>query len=163
LNFRAGIAVSGSDLFVANSGGVGEYTTSGATVNTSLISNVSQPTGIVVIGSDLFTVNQSGGIREYTTSGALVASSFAGITGAEAIATDGSNLFVSYSVGNAMVTTGEYATSGAVVNPSIFTVPVTGAFGMTVTALPEPSTLLLVPAGLLAAAVQIARRRRLSK
>jgi hypothetical protein len=43
--------VAGSDLFVTNglNGTVGEYTTSGATVNASLISGLSQPYGIAVV------------------------------------------------------------------------------------------------------------------
>jgi hypothetical protein len=45
-----GIAVSGSNLFVANynAGTIGKYTTSGAVVNASLISGLNQPIGIAV-------------------------------------------------------------------------------------------------------------------
>jgi hypothetical protein len=45
-----GIAVSGSSLFVTNygNGTVGEYTTSGAVVNPTLISGLSGPSGIAV-------------------------------------------------------------------------------------------------------------------
>jgi hypothetical protein len=75
LNFPAGIAVSGSDLFVTNSqtNTIGEYTTSGTTVNASLVSGLNFPAGIAVSGSDLFVTNHGGGsIGEYTTSGATV-------------------------------------------------------------------------------------------
>jgi len=66
-----GIAVSGSDLFVANLAGggtIGAYTTSGATVNPALISGLSAPSGIALWGSDLFVVNGvlNGTIGEYT-------------------------------------------------------------------------------------------------
>jgi PEP-CTERM motif len=48
-----GIAVSASDLFVTNSaapGTIGEYTTSGATVNAALISSgLDVPQGIVIV------------------------------------------------------------------------------------------------------------------
>jgi hypothetical protein len=67
--------VSGSDLFVTNTanGTIGEYTTSGATVNASLVSGLNSPIGIAVSGSDLFVTNQgSGTIGEYTTSGTTV-------------------------------------------------------------------------------------------
>jgi DNA-binding beta-propeller fold protein YncE len=68
--------VSGSDLFVTSNiplGTVGEYTTSGATVNASLISGLNEPVGIAVDGSDLFVTNLgTGTISEYTTSGATV-------------------------------------------------------------------------------------------
>jgi hypothetical protein len=70
-----GIALSGSDLFVANNGNgtIGEYTTSGATVNAALISGLSSPFGIALSGSDLFVSNDfAGTIGEYTTSGATV-------------------------------------------------------------------------------------------
>jgi hypothetical protein len=70
-----GIALSGSNLFVTNqnTGTIGEYTTSGATVNPALISGLSNPTGIAVSGSDLFVANVgTGTIGEYTTAGATV-------------------------------------------------------------------------------------------
>ena len=101
LNGPLGIAVSGSNLFVANYGDwhdrrihhlggdgerradlgverpvwalrcrariclsrtfahgtIGEYTTSGATVNAALISGLNDPHGIAVSGSDLFVTN----------------------------------------------------------------------------------------------------------
>jgi hypothetical protein len=75
LDLASGIAVSGSDLFVANYSGntIGEYTTSGATVNASLVSGLNGPWGIAVSGSDLFVTSASDGtIGEYTTSGATV-------------------------------------------------------------------------------------------
>lgn len=50
LNDTYGIAVSGSDIFVSNyaSGPSGKNTTSGATVNASLVSGLSYPAGIAV-------------------------------------------------------------------------------------------------------------------
>jgi len=46
-----GIAVSGSDLFVANQGNgtVGEFTTSGTVVNASLISGLNSPNDIAIV------------------------------------------------------------------------------------------------------------------
>ncbi|HBZ72018.1 MAG TPA: hypothetical protein DEP35_20730 [Deltaproteobacteria bacterium] len=42
--------MSGSNLFVVNDAGtIGEYTTSGATVNASLITGLNNPVGIVVV------------------------------------------------------------------------------------------------------------------
>lgn len=72
LNHPSDIALSGSDLFVTlqSTGVVGEYTTSGATVNASFLSGLSGPTGIAVSGSNLFITNPGAGtIGEYTTSG----------------------------------------------------------------------------------------------
>ena len=59
LSVPAGIAVSGSNLFVANTGNgtIGEYTTSGGVVNASLVSGLNDPVGIAVSGSNLFVVN----------------------------------------------------------------------------------------------------------
>jgi hypothetical protein len=76
------IAVSGSDLFIADDSGnrLGEYTTSGTTVNASLIvgSGLNGASRIAISGSDIFVANYAGGkagsgtISEYTTSGATV-------------------------------------------------------------------------------------------
>ena len=57
---RPRIALDGlGNLFVANSssGTVGEYTTSGATVNAPLVSGLSYPWGIAESGSNLFFTN----------------------------------------------------------------------------------------------------------
>jgi uncharacterized protein YjiK len=71
----AGIAVSGSNLFVASGSTIGEYTTSGATVNAALFTGLNGPGGIAVSGSNLFVVNEGGRtIGEYTTSGDTVTS-----------------------------------------------------------------------------------------
>jgi len=43
-----GLAVSGDDLFVSNGAAIGEYTTSGATVNASLVSGLSS-TGYIAV------------------------------------------------------------------------------------------------------------------
>src|ERR1700677_2320986 len=54
LSNPAGIAVSGSDIFVTNlsvGGSIGEYTTTGGTVNASLVTGLNDPYGIAVIGS----------------------------------------------------------------------------------------------------------------
>ena len=73
-----GIAVSGSTLYVTNdaNGTVGEYTTSGTPINTSLISGLTAPGALAISGSDLFVDTLGGGggyyypvIGEYTTSG----------------------------------------------------------------------------------------------
>ena len=77
LNVPEGIAVSGSDVFVANygTGTIGEYTTSGATVNASLITGLNGAYALAVSGSNLFVTSGFGltaTIGEYTTSGATV-------------------------------------------------------------------------------------------
>ena len=66
-------AARADTIFVGNysTGTIGEYTTSGATVNASLISGLSVPEGIAVSGSDLF-VTTSNTVSEYTISGATV-------------------------------------------------------------------------------------------
>jgi hypothetical protein len=63
------IALWGSNLFVTNlsTGTIGEYTTSGATVNAALISGLNVPIGIAVSGSKLFVTNfGTGTVGEYT-------------------------------------------------------------------------------------------------
>ena len=125
-NDLAGIAVSSSDLFVANqaTGVIGEYTTSGQAVNASLLTGLAGPSGIAISGSNLFETNFVGSssgnsIGEYTTSGAVVnASLVKNLSEPNAIVVSGSDLFVeNYNAG----TVGEYTTSGATVNSSLIT------------------------------------------
>jgi hypothetical protein len=145
LNGPKGIAVSGSDLFVASegSGTIGEYTTAGATVNAALVSGLNTPQGLAVSGSDLFVVNLlANTIGEYTTAGATVnAALVTGLNGPGGVAVSGSDLFVTnFNTG----TIGEYTTAGATVNAAL--VLGLGDIGPTylvVTAspsVPEPST-----------------------
>src|ERR1700678_2662916 len=71
----AGIVVSVSRIFVTNAGAgtVGEYTTSGATVNAALVTGLDAPQGIAVSGSDIFVTNADAStVGEYSTSGATV-------------------------------------------------------------------------------------------
>ena len=87
------VAVAGSDLFVSSeSGTVGEYTTSGQTVNASLITGLDNPVAIAISGSDLFIVNAGNGtVGEYTTSGSEVnASLITGLVEPKGIAVSGS-------------------------------------------------------------------------
>ena len=120
MSFPSSIVVSGSNLFIANynTNSIGEYTTSGATVNASLITGLSGPVGIAVSGSNLFVVNViDGAIGEYDTSGAtLNASLISGLNHPNGIALSGSDLFVA--VGGAQVI-GEYTTSGATINAAL--------------------------------------------
>jgi PEP-CTERM motif len=111
-------------IFAAGLSRVGEYTTSGATVNSALISGLSFPVGIAVSGSNLFVVNRGNGtVGEYTTAGATVnpalisgLSDPVGLDIPYGIAVSGSDLFV-FSGGNGTI--GEYTTSGATVNPAL--------------------------------------------
>jgi hypothetical protein len=103
------LALSGTDLFVLNAGNntVGEYTTSGQTVNASLISGFT-PSALAVSGGYLFVVNQTNGtIGEYTTSGATInASLVTGLPGGDyGLAVSGSELLVSQ-YGNAQLNAG---------------------------------------------------------
>ncbi len=131
------IAVSGTSLFEANSGSyIGEYTTSGATVNASLINDQQFGPGFMAIsGPNLFIANTlgNGTIGEYTTSGATVNASLITLPGAPelgGIALFGSDLFVTYDYGF-YATIGEYTTSGATVNASLIT-GLNGAVGIAI-------------------------------
>ena len=102
-----------------------EYTTAGATVNTSLFgfagSDPFNPNNneIAVSGTHLFVANTDAGtIGEYTTAGAVVnAGLISDHNGPYAIAVSGSDLFVLNENG----TIGEYTTGGATVNASLVT------------------------------------------
>jgi hypothetical protein len=159
LNGPIGIAVSGSNLFVANqaSGTIGEYTTSGATVNAALVTVPPLfPHGIAASGSDLFVDSTTNTIGEYTTSGATVNPALiTGLNGPLGIAVSGSDLFVA---NNLSGTIGEYTTSGATVNPAL----ITGLNGpYLITVVPDPPTALLFGSGLVGLALAGRRRARL--
>jgi hypothetical protein len=115
-------------------GSIGEYTTSGATMNASLISGLDYPTGIAVSGSSLFVANYYSGnssglgtIGEYTTSGTTVqVPLISGLNNPIGIAVSGTNIFVTNqgtdSGGGVAVNTGsiaEYTTSGVLENSSL--------------------------------------------
>ena len=152
------IAVSGSNLFVVNSGNgtLGEYTTSGAVVNASLISPLENPYGLALSGSNLFVKNGND-IGEYTTSGAVVNASVVPYSEV-CLAVSGSNLFIAE--GNSTI--GEYTTSGAVVNASLVSgLSYPAGIAVTSSPTPEPSTFaLLTAAGGIGLIVAVWRRRR---
>jgi uncharacterized delta-60 repeat protein len=112
-----GIAVSGSNLFITDyaNGVVGEYTTSGATVNAALVTGLVTPEAIAISGSNLFVTSYSSGtVGEYTLSGTPVNPSLiSGLAGPIGIGASGSDLFVD--IGGVKVA--QYTTSGTLVNP----------------------------------------------
>jgi hypothetical protein len=102
---------------------IGEFTTSGQVVNSSLISGLSQPYGITLDGSgNMYIADMYGTIGKYTTSGATVNSSL--ITGlgiSMAIANDnaGHLFIVNSSPTNGPTSICEYTTSGTLLNPAL--------------------------------------------
>jgi hypothetical protein len=126
-------AAFGGEILLAeytNPGVVGAYdSTSGALVNSNLLTTNSDLTGIGVSGSDVFVANEYGTVGEYTTSGGTVNSSLITESGGELgdPVVIGSNLFVAnYSTG----VIGEYnATSGATVNASLIS-GLAGPYGL---------------------------------
>src|SRR5438132_1351606 len=79
LNVPTGIALSGTDLFIAsfgntqNNGKIGWFTTSGMTVNSSLVTGLFGPFGLAIAGGNLFVVNNNNGtVGEYTLAGTPV-------------------------------------------------------------------------------------------
>src|SRR6266511_4252266 len=135
-----GIAVSGGNLFVTNffDGSIGEYdATTGATINSALVSGLNYPMGIAVSGGNLFVTSfTDGSIGEYdATTGATINSALvSGLNGPAGIAVSGGNLWVvNYYAG----TIGEYnATTGATINSALVS-GLNQPFGMAVA---EPYT-----------------------
>jgi hypothetical protein len=162
VSYPSGIVLSGSNLFVTNqaTGTLGEYNaTTGAVVNASLVSGLSQPWAIAVSGTNLFVTNLGNGtIGEYTTSGGTVNPSLvSGLNWPYGIAVSGSNLFV---VNNLTDTIGEYTTSGGTVNPSL----VSGLGGpANIAVTPEPSSIALLAAGAVGLAGYVWRQRRAAR
>src|SRR5438132_545383 len=93
---RAQIFVTNLNGDDFNTGTVGEYTTSGVTVNPALITGLRGPEDIAVFGGNLFVTNFSNGtIGEYMTSGVPVNPALiTGLRGPDGIAVSGGNLFV---------------------------------------------------------------------
>ncbi len=98
-----GIAVSSSNLYVANSGAgvIGKYSTAGVTVNTSLISGLDDPSAIAVSGSSVYlgSLNAandgSSVIGKYTTSGGTTNPSLVtGWADPRGIAVSSGNLYI---------------------------------------------------------------------
>ncbi len=110
----------GQNIYVANQGNgtIGKYTTSGGTVNASLVSGLSGPAYLALSGSNLFVGNQdSGAVGEYTTSGGTInATLLSGLNDPLGIAVSGSNLFVA-TYWSGLI--GQYTTSGGTVNASL--------------------------------------------
>jgi DNA-binding beta-propeller fold protein YncE len=89
-------AARGGDIFVTSGNAIGEYTTSGATVNDAMITRLDGPQGLAESGGNLFVANNNNGtVGEYTTLGATVnASLITGLNGPQGIIVSGGNLFV---------------------------------------------------------------------
>ena len=116
----AALAVDGTgNLFVASGGGfVGEFTTSGAIVNSYLISGF-PVSDLAAAGNNLFVENGlNGTIMEYSTSGELVNASLITGVGGPLVYDGNGHLFVA-NAGNGTI--GEYTTSGQTINASLIT------------------------------------------
>jgi hypothetical protein len=128
----AGIAASGSNLYVADGFDIDEYTSSGGSTGNGFSLLPTIPLAVAVSGSDLFVTQSNDMIGEYlancfltcTVNGSLIS----GLSEPKGIAISGSDLFVTnYSAG----TIGEYTTSGATVNASLIS-GLDGPFGIAV-------------------------------
>jgi hypothetical protein len=115
-----GIAISGSDIFVAGGSTVSEFSISGSLINSSFITGLNEATGLAIVGSDLFVTDSGEGtIGEYTIFGEIINPGLVtGLNGPSGIAASGTNLFVTNVTGG---TIGEYDTSGNVINASLVT------------------------------------------
>jgi hypothetical protein len=114
-------AIALGQIFLTNyaNDSVGEYTLSGAPINTALISGLYVPQDIAASGTNLFITTGEGVVAEYTTSGALVNPSLvSGLASPYGLAVSGSDLFVADPING---TIGEYTTSGTPINPSLIT------------------------------------------
>ncbi len=104
------MATSGTNLFVADSQYIGEYTTAGAPVNAHLIAISSFTFGMAIIGTNLFTANVSGVIAKYSLDGTTVNPALvSGLSHPMGLATDGTYLYVANTANESI---GLYNTSG---------------------------------------------------
>ena len=118
----AGIAVSGSSIYVTNlgTGKVDEYSTAGGIVTPSLISPRGPMQGFLAVAGPAILIPTGypgGGVEEYSTSGTLLnASLVSGLAYPSGIAVSGGHIFVT-NVGSD--TLGEYNLDGTPVNASL--------------------------------------------
>lgn len=124
------LAISGTNLFVADQNRIGRYTTFGLAVNANLVTNLGiSIMGMTVIGTNLFISLSSGRtVAEYTIDGAIVNTNLiSGLGGVWGLATDGTNLFVAYSGA-----IGKYSSSGSPVSPILISGIVSGPSELTI-------------------------------
>jgi uncharacterized delta-60 repeat protein len=127
------VLVSGSTIYVSDYalGTIGSYSLAGDPINPSLVTGLSNPEDMTLVGSTLFVTEQGGGqcVGAYSLSGATVnAALIPNLAGPYKIAGANGDLFVG--VGSAIE---EYATDGTPVNTSLIT-GVDSVFGIAVAA-----------------------------
>ncbi len=114
------VVVSGSNLFVSDyaNANIGEYTTSGQTVNANLVTGLQHPESLTSSGNDLFVTNyDANSIGEYTMTGQTVNTALVqNLEGPCGVAAAGNELFV---VNASAGSIGEYSTSGAAINTQL--------------------------------------------
>jgi hypothetical protein len=127
LNMPTGIALSGSNLFVASYGDgvIGEYTINGDIINGSLVANLGGPAGIAITDSRLFVANlDAGTVAVYGLDGVAINTSLiSGLNCPWSIAVSDSNIYVGTDGG-----VGVYDMSGMPVNADL--IPGTLATGL---------------------------------
>lgn len=116
-----GVAVSGTNLYVATAGdgNLGSYSTSGATINATFITGLSEPLGqIAVSGTNLYVIDYGNNrISLYSTSGTALNLNFiTGLNEPLGLTLWGTNIYVANAGAN---TIGLYSTSGTVLNTAL--------------------------------------------
>jgi len=111
-------------IFITNfvNGTISEYSFDGSVVNGSLVSGLSSPASLAILGSNLLVANYatvSDEVGEYTISGDTINASFIiGLSNPQGIAISASNIFVTNDGNNKL---GEYTTTGATTDASLIT------------------------------------------
>jgi len=146
LSAPVGLAISGADLFVANSGPphtVGEYdATTGNLIKA--ITGLS-PQGLAISGTDLFVANSGNAVDVYNTmTGATASLITTGLDNPTSLAISGNNLYVLND--GPSPTVRKYNATTGVINTEFFTGPLNqDPQGLAV--IPEPSTWSLIAVG----------------
>src|SRR5262249_9746694 len=122
LDYPWGIASEGNNLYVANGHFVGEYATSGATINDAAVLAHGFPRVMALDGNGfLYTLDDFGTVGKYTTTGATInAELITGLPGCgfPSIATDGQYLYVGDSYRS---TVWKFTLTGSLVTSTLIT------------------------------------------
>ncbi len=120
IGYATSVAVHGTNLFVGYFGGIGAYTTSGETLNPTLVKGLKNNYGLAATDAGIFVSSMfNGNITQYSATGVRIQNSLVkGLGGPTGVAVTDTNIYV---LNNDIGTIGKYTLAGKPVNPVLVT------------------------------------------